>query len=133
MRTERFDCKECNNTGLNKFGGDCIYCDGEGQVWREVEETEDKMARMSDLGAKYGPLNVGNTHAQTYWDSKNTLRVGDKVRLSDEYRARVPSHLPVPDGMVERIKWWRQELVAGVRWGNYSSISQYRRDDLISL
>lgn len=49
MRTERFDCKKCDGGGLSKFGSDCIYCDGEGQYWREVWETEDRQKHMRKI------------------------------------------------------------------------------------
>lgn len=71
MKTERIFCKYCNGTGWSghyrMIGGgqvqrepiDCVQCGGEGQLWRETEDTEDKQTRMRKLGNEQANKRAG--------------------------------------------------------------------------
>ena len=49
MSTTQFTCCKCAGTGEGRGDGFCIYCDGFGVVFREVEGTEEKMLRGARL------------------------------------------------------------------------------------
>jgi hypothetical protein len=43
--TQKFKCRECDGTGLRAPCRECIYCDGEGVIYREVETMWDRVGR----------------------------------------------------------------------------------------
>lgn len=82
MRYERFDCKKCAGTGFIRTARECFYCEGEGQIWREIWETSDRIAHMAKIGAKYGPKNGGryNKGSRDYYTARKAAATDQKER-----------------------------------------------------